>query len=142
MDNALLLQGMCSNYPYNPVGSSYQYVVIPSEYFKELNRQHVITIYTMSPSGQIGDIVVNNITLYKPLIKNNTTVSAKQISGKKYLKLEWGEITGTLKKYSVYRSDNLNGRYEKIGETTSTNISDNEVKSGNKCSLLCRGKIR
>lgn len=131
MDNALLLQGMCSNYPYNPVGSSYQYVVIPPEYFKELNRQHVITIYTMSPSGQIGDSVVNNITLYKPLIKNNTTVSAKQISGKKSVKLEWGEMTGA-KKYSVYRSDNLNGRYEKIGETTSTNISDNEVKSGNK----------
>ena len=40
-------------------------------------------------------------------------------------------MTGA-KKYSVYRSDNLNGRYEKIGETTSTNISDNEVKSGNK----------
>ncbi len=90
MDNALLLQGMCSNYPYNPVGSSYQYVVIPSEYFKELNRQHVITIYTMSPSGQIGDIVVNNITLYKPLIKNNTTVSAKQISGKKICKTGMG----------------------------------------------------
>ncbi len=50
---------------------------------------------------------------------------------KKSVKLEWGEMTGA-KKYSVYRSDNLNGRYEKIGETTSTNISDNEVKSGNK----------
>lgn len=82
MDNALLLQGMCSNYSYKPFGISYQDVVIPPEYFKELNRQHVITIYTMSPSGQIGDSTVNNITLYKPLIKNNTTVSAKQISGK------------------------------------------------------------
>ena len=114
MDNALLLQGMCSNYSYKPFGISYQDVVIPPEYFKELNRQHVITIYTMSPSGQIGDSTVNNITLYKPLIKNNTTVSAKQISGKKSVKLEWGEMTGA-KKYSVYRSDNLNGRYEKIG---------------------------
>lgn len=131
MDNALLLQGMCSNYPYNPVGSSYQYVVIPPEYFKELNRQHVITIYTMSPSGQIGDVTVNNITLYKPLIKNNTTVSAKQIRGKQSVKLEWGEITGA-KNYSVYRSKSLKGKYKKIGETTSTNIFDNNVKSGNK----------
>ena len=131
MDNALLLQGMCSDYLEDSKGWAYKYIFIPLQYFKELNRQHVITMYTMSPSGQIGDSVVNNITLYKPLIKNNTTVSAKQISGKKSVKLEWGEMTGA-KKYSVYRSDNLNGRYEKIGETTSTNISDNEVKSGNK----------
>ena len=131
MDNALLLQGMCSDYLEDSKGWAYKYIFIPLQYFKELNRQHVITIYTMSPSGQIGDSMVNNITLYKPLIKNNTTVSAKQISGKKSVKLEWGEMTGA-KKYSVYRSDNLNGRYEKIGETTSTNISDNEVKSGNK----------
>ena len=131
MDNALLLQGMCSDYLEDSRGWAYKYIFIPLQYFKELNRQHVITMYTMSPSGQIGDSVVNNITLYKPLIKNNTTVSAKQISGKKSVKLEWGEMTGA-KKYSVYRSDNLNGRYEKIGETTSTNISDNEVKSGNK----------
>uniref|UniRef100_UPI003AB5D25B hypothetical protein n=1 Tax=Eubacterium ventriosum TaxID=39496 RepID=UPI003AB5D25B len=113
MDNALLLQGMCSYYLEDSTGRAYRYIFIPLQYFKELNRQHVITIYTMSPSGQIGDSIVNNITLYKPLIKNNTTVSARQFSGKKSVKLEWGEMTGA-KKYSVYRSDNLNGRYEKI----------------------------
>ena len=53
-----------------------------------------------------------NITLYKPLIKNNTTVSARQFSGKKSVKLEWGEIIGA-KNYSVYRSKSLKGKYKK-----------------------------
>ena len=83
--------------------------------FMKMNHRYEIAIY------------INNIchikhffTFYKPLVKQNTTVTPKQINGKQKVSLKWGEIIG---------AERYNGVYVNIGTSIRNQIEDQNVKN-------------
>lgn len=91
--------------------------------FMKMNHRYEIAIY------------INNIchikhffTFYKPLVKQNTTVTPKQINGKQKVSLKWGEIIGA-ERYNIYRLEKYNGVYVNIGTSIRNQIEDQNVKN-------------
>lgn len=89
----------------------------------KMNHRYEIAIY------------INNIchikhffTFYKPLVKQNTTVTPKQINGKQKVSLKWGEIIGA-ERYNIYHSEKYNGVYVNIGTSIRNQIEDQNVKN-------------